>query len=170
MTERQPLSAGYGAIVTALLALATYLLALHNGFAFDDAVLIPRDARVTNGELGALITTSYWKDAAMALYRPLTSLTFGLDWAAADGSAAWFHFTNVLWHMLASVLVYVLLLRYFDVGAALLGAALFAVHPVHVEAVANVVGRAELIAATMVLAGCVAWPRAIVASRGTAST
>ena len=55
MTERQPLSAGYGAIVTALLALATYLLALHNGFAFDDAVLIPRDARVTNGELGALI-------------------------------------------------------------------------------------------------------------------
>ena len=159
MTERQPLSAGYGAMVTVLLALATYLLALHNGFAFDDAVLIPRDARVTNGELGALITTSYWKDAAMALYRPLTSLTFGLDWAAADGSAAWFHFTNVLWHMLASVLVYVLLLRYFEVGAALLGGALFAVHPVHVEAVANVVGRAELIAATLVLAGCVAWPR-----------
>ena len=159
MTERPGLSAGYGAIVTAVVALATYLLTLGNGFAFDDVVLIPNDARVLNGELGTLLTTSYWKDAALALYRPLTSLSFGLDWAAAGGSAAWFHFTNIIWHVLASVLVYQLLLRYFAVAAALLGAALFAAHPVHVEAVANVVGRAELMATTFVLAGCVLWPR-----------
>ena len=159
MTERRPLSAGYGGVVCALLALITYLLALRNGFAFDDVVLIPNDARVINGDLGALLGTSYWKDAAMALYRPLTSLTFGLDWAAAGGSPAWFHFTNICWHMLATVLVYVLLLRYVALGGALLGGALFAVHPVHVEAVANVVGRAELIAATIVLAACVVWPR-----------
>jgi hypothetical protein len=61
--------------------------------------------------------------------------------------------------MAASLLVYALLLRYFTLLGALIGAVLFAVHPVHVEAVANVVGRAELMAATFVLAACVLWPR-----------
>ncbi len=142
-----------------MVALVTYALALHNGFAFDDVVLIPGDQRVQNGQLGLLLSTPYWNDTALSLYRPLTSLTFGLDWAVAAGSAAWFHFTNILWHGAASTLVYALLVRYFGVTAALLGGAVFAAHPVHVEAVANVVGRAELMAATFVLAGCVLWPR-----------
>ena len=159
MTEEKGLSAGYGAIATAVVALLTYVIALKNGFAFDDVVLIPNDARVTNGQLGQLVTTSYWKDAALALYRPLTSLSFGLDWAVSRGSAAWFHFTNIVWHMAASTLVYVLLRRYFTVTAALLGGILFAVHPVHVEAVANIVGRAELMAACFVLSACILWPR-----------
>ncbi|HEY0304229.1 MAG TPA: hypothetical protein VGC44_04610 [Longimicrobiales bacterium] len=159
MNERKELSAGYGAIATAVIALLTYILALKNGFAFDDVVLIPNDARVINGQLATLLTTSYWNDAALALYRPLTSLSFGLDWALADGAAAWFHFTNVIWHALASTLVFVLLKRYFTVTAALVGGALFAVHPVHVEAVANVVGRAELMATSFVLAACILWPR-----------
>jgi hypothetical protein len=159
VNERKELSAGYGAIATAVIALLTYVLALRNGFAFDDVVLIPNDARVINGQLGALVSTSYWNDAALALYRPLTSLSFGLDWFMSNGSAAWFHFTNIVWHVVASALVFGLLNRYFRVGAALLGGALFAVHPVHVEAVANVVGRAELIATSFVLAACILWPR-----------
>ena len=159
MTEEKGLSAGYGAIATAVVALLTYVIALKNGFAFDDVVLIPNDARVINGQLGQLVGTSYWKDAALALYRPLTSLSFGLDWAMSRGSAAWFHFTNIVWHMGASTLVFVLLRRYFTVTAALLGGILFAVHPVHVEAVANIVGRAELMAACFVLTACTLWPR-----------
>ena len=159
MNGSRPLTAGYGAIATAVLALLCYALALRNGFAFDDVVLIPNDTRVTEGRLLELITTPYWQDVALALYRPLTSLSFGVDWFVAQGSAVWFHFTNVLWHMLASVLAYALLLRYFSAIAALAGAAIFAAHPVHVEAVANVVGRGELIATTLVLAACVLWPR-----------
>ena len=158
MNEERTLSAGYGAILTAVVAFLCYVLAFANGFAFDDVVLIPNDARVINGQLGALLTTPYWNDAALSLYRPLASLTFALDWFASDGSAAWFHFTNVLWHVAASVLTYVLLRRFFSVGAAAFGGVLFAAHPVHVEAVANVVGRSELMAATFVLAACVLWP------------
>lgn len=159
MTREKELSAGYGAIATAVVALLTYVLALRNDFAFDDVVLIPNDARVINGRLGELITTSYWNDAALALYRPLTSLSFGLDWFMSDGSATWFHFTNIIWHVAASTLVFALLRRYFATAAAMFGGWLFAVHPVHVEAVANVVGRAELMAATLVLSACLLWPR-----------
>ena len=159
MNQPRALTTGYGAVVTAMIALLCYVLALKNGFAFDDVVLIPSDARVTNGQFVELIATPYWKDVSLALYRPLTSLSFGVDWFIGNGAAAWFHFTNVLWHVMASVLTYVLLVRYFSTAAALAGAVVFAAHPVHVEAVANVVGRGELIAATLVLMACVVWPR-----------
>ena len=158
MTEGRALSAGYGAIVIAVVAFACYVLALGNGFAFDDVVLIPSDPRVINAQLNTLLVTPYWNDAALSLYRPLTSLSFAFDWFIGNGSAAWFHFANIMWHVAASLLTYALLLRYFGVGASLLGAVVFAAHPVHVEAVANVVGRAELMAATFVLGACVLWP------------
>jgi hypothetical protein len=84
-------------------------------------------------------------------------MSFGLDWAISSGAAAWFHFTNVLWHALASVLAFALLTRFFRPVPALFGALVFALHPVHVEAVANVVGRAEPIAATFFFAACLIW-------------
>jgi hypothetical protein len=148
---------GYGAIATAFVAIAVYAVALGNGFAFDDVVVIPGDVRVTGGQLGALLARPYWNDQALSLYRPLTSLSFGLDWSISNGSAAWFHFTNILWHALASMLAFALLTRFFRTVPALLGALVFALHPVHVEAVANVVGRSEPIAATFFFAACLVW-------------
>jgi hypothetical protein len=63
------------------------------------------------------------------------------------GSTAWFHAVNLAWHAAASVAVAALARRWTDWSGALVAGLLFAVHPVHVEAVANVVGRAELMAA-----------------------
>lgn len=157
MNDNRAFAVGYGAVATAMAALLVYAAALHNGFAFDDVVLVSGDPRVLHTRIGALITKPYWNDSALALWRPLTSVTFALDWLVATGSAAWFHFTNVLWHMLASLGAYLLLARYFRPAAALAGGIAFALHPVHVEAVANVVGRAELIAATFFFAACLVW-------------
>ena len=147
---------GYGAIAVALASVLVYAIGLANGFAFDDVVLIPNDARVRDFDLWALIARPYWNDSELGLYRPLTSISFALDWAVSK-SPAWFHFTNMLWHALASALAYLLLGRFFRPGAALIGGLLFALHPVHVEAVANIVGRAEMIAATFFFAACLVW-------------
>jgi tetratricopeptide (TPR) repeat protein len=157
MNDNRELSLGYGVIATALAALLVYALALRNGFAFDDVVLIPNDARVTGAQIGALLTKPYWSDAGLGLYRPLTSLTFALDWTAGSGSTAWFHLSNMIWHALASVGAFLLLAKFFRPAAALAGSMLFALHPVHVEAVANIVGRGELIAATFFFAACLVW-------------
>src|ERR1051325_564269 len=54
---------------------------------------------------------------------------------------------NALWHGLASVLVALLLARALSPAAALAGGLVFALHPVHTEAVAGLVGRAEVLAA-----------------------
>src|SRR3989475_3193801 len=80
-----------------------------------------------------------------SMYRPLTIAAFALD-RAVDG-AAWLHAVNLAWHAAASVAVAALARRLTNNAGALAAGLLFAVHPVHVEAVANVVGRAESMAA-----------------------
>src|SRR5439155_950465 len=83
------------------------------------------------------------------MYRPLVIAGFALDWLL--GSTAWFHTVNLAWHAAASVAVAALARRWTDSTGALVAGLLFAVHPLHVEAVANVVGRAELMAALFTL-------------------
>jgi hypothetical protein len=83
------------------------------------------------------------------MYRPLAIASFALD--RLLGSTAWFHAVNLAWHAAASVAVAALARRWTDWTGALVAGLLFAVHPVHVEAVANVVGRAELMAALFTL-------------------
>jgi protein O-mannosyl-transferase len=142
-------------------AAALYAPALANGFAYDDVALIQVDTRAHSlAGTWRYFVEPYWGTGDLGLYRPLTSLSFALDWALSGGSPAWFHFTNVLWNAAACTLAFLLLSTWFTRSAAAAGALLFLVHPVHVEAVANVVGRAELMAATFVLAALTVWSRA----------
>jgi hypothetical protein len=82
-----------------------------------------------------------------------------VDWAISDGDAQWFHFTNILWNAAAVTLLYLLLSIWVPGAPAIVGALIFAVHPVHVEAVANVVGRAEVMAAVFSLGAMLLWTR-----------
>ena len=84
----------------------------------------------------------------------MTITSFTAEWALWHGSPRGYHAVNILLHALVSLLVLALLARLVSVPAALAGAVFFAVHPVHVEAVANVVGRSELYAAAAVLGAC----------------
>jgi hypothetical protein len=148
----------HAALFAAFTALALYAAGLANGFAYDDVVIIAGDPRIHSlTGIGELLTSGYWRDESLALYRPLTSLSFALDWSIAPDTAAWFHLVNGTLHALATALVTILLARFFAPFAALAGGLLFAVHPVHVEAVANVVGRAELLAACGFLAAVLVW-------------
>src|SRR5437763_439493 len=128
-------------------AVLVYLGALWNGFALDDRPIIALNPLVqaSSGVWQAFLHP-YWPPAfGGQLYRPLAVATYALD-ARLDGSA-WFHLVNLLWHAGASVAVAALARRWAGERSALVAGLLFAVHPVHVEAVANVAGRAELMAA-----------------------
>lgn len=151
-----------GAVATALAALAVYALSLRNGFAYDDVPLIPLDARVHSlGNLRGIVFGPYWPAGGegLAIWRPLTTLSFAVDWALSGGLPAWFHATNTVLNSAACVLAFLLLCELFTPAAALAGALLFALHPVHVEAVANVVGRGEMLAGIPMLAACLLWAR-----------
>ena len=85
-------------------------------------------------------------------YRPLTTLSFALNYHFHGTDPRFYHLVNVLLHGLVSVLVYLLGVQIFRApNAALAGALLFAVHPIHTEVVAWISGRAELLAAVFCL-------------------
>ena len=87
-------------------------------------------------------------------YRPVVFLTFLLDWSLGGGRAYWFHLTVVVWHALVTGLVYLLARQLLDRRFSLeagVAALLFAVHPVHVESVAWIAGRSDVIATAFVI-------------------
>lgn len=165
-------------------AVLVYVNSLWNGFAYDDTWIILRNTRVHDiGDLAGIWLTPYWPSfgSELGLYRPFTIFLFAIQWALGGGAPAVFHAGSVLMHAGACLLVFLLIEHLFSEDAAFGGAMLFAVHPLHTEAVANVVGQAELIVALGVLAACViyvrrpagpevSWPRrlAVFALYGTA--
>ncbi len=142
--------------MVAFLALAAYANSLGNGFAYDDEAIIVKNDRVTEGRVVELLHSPYWPEAAegTGLYRPVTVASYAVEWAVTGGRAFWFHLVNVLLHAGVCLLVLGLAARFLPLLPAAAGAAVFAVHPVHTEVVANVVGRAELYAAALALLAC----------------
>jgi hypothetical protein len=139
----------YGTV--AACAVVCYLGVLWNRFAWDDTFIIVHNELVKAGSgWWRAFAQPYWPpEIGGGMYRPLTLATYVLDWSL--GGPALFHAVNVLWHAAAALLVAHLVHRWAGEAAALTAGVVFAVHPVHVEAVANVVGRAELMATTFTL-------------------
>lgn len=139
------------AVVAGAVAVLAFLNALGNGFAFDDLHILLENPGIQSLETlpGALVRP-YWPGElgkGLGLWRPLVTLAYGLEWALWGENATAFHLVNVLLHGAVTFLVVLLLGGILPVPGAFLAGLLFALHPVHVEAVANVVGMAELQAA-----------------------
>jgi len=145
-------------IVVFMAAVALYLPASQYGFVQDDRAIIASNpaAHSIGAALGAL-DDPYWpRESGAGLYRPMTILSYAIDWTMSGGSAGWLHVMNALWHGLATVLFVCVIARWLPPVAAAGAGLVFAWHPVHVEAVASLVGRAELLAAVGILGAVLA--------------
>jgi Flp pilus assembly protein TadD len=160
--------------VATLLAVAVALslgVSLRGGFVWDDAPLISENRLVQDpSEILNILTSSFWEtgdrhDRFRSFFRPLVSLSYALDYAVWGPRPAGFHLTNLLLHFSCCWLVYRLALAE-GIGpwGALAGAALFAVHPVHVESVAWISGRTDLVCGVFLLGAFLLHRKA--ASRG----
>ena len=152
------------ALLIALLAALPYANAMQAGFVFDDVGVI-RDNPVVQRDPPTAVFTAVYEPGF--LYRPLTMLTYVAN--ARLSPAPWgFHLANVGLHVLVALLARGLAWRLLDTQfAAAVAALLFAVHPVHTEAVTGVVGRAELLAALAAFGTLLALARALdAAGRG----
>ncbi len=143
--------------LVALVAFAVFSNTLSHQFVYDDNSVIvenPRVHQLTNWR--EIVTSPWWP---RGLYRPVTSLTLAANWTLDPGEPSGFHLVNVLLHAIAAALVAVLGARLMGMPGGLAAGLLFAVHPVHVEAVANVVGRAEVLATVFALVAALAYLR-----------
>lgn len=137
----------------ALFAILSSVVGIVNQYTYDDRYIIQLEPSThTLHRWWQVFASSYWpKNAGGDGYRPITILAFKIQWVIGHGSPAVFHAVNILLYAAVSVLVFVLARRLLPFWAAWLAGALFAVHPVHVEAVANVVGQAEVLVALAVV-------------------
>ena len=134
------------AFVVAALAVAASANSIDNGFTYDDVYLIARPPRLhTLAGWWRDFAHTYWpEDAGGDGYRPLTIIAYRLEWAIGAGNPMPFHAVNIALHVAGSVAVFWLGCAVLPLAAAFIAGAIYAVHPVHVEAIANVVGQSEM--------------------------
>ncbi len=140
------------AALAAVVALA-YAPTLRNGLVWDDLLGIADNPRLSS--VGA--ATAYLFGAEGAYYRPLVFLAYAVEHAAWGTAALGYHLTNLFLHLANTLLLLALVRRSGVRGvAALLGAAVFALHPVQTDAVAYVAGRTDLLMTAGALLSCTA--------------
>jgi protein O-mannosyl-transferase len=127
-------------------ALAAFGGSLASGFHFDDYAIF-----------GSVGTHSLWW--CLRQTRPLTYLTFWLNYQAGGENPLGYHAVNLALHVAAVWLLYAALRRLIPAEAALLAAAIFAVHPIQAEAVDYVWGRSIALAAVFCFAAWIEWMR-----------
>lgn len=138
-------------ILLAAIALSflIYGNSIRGNFVFDDMVVVQERPDLKNlGNFFSLFVSPYHPiNPQSSLFRPLTTASYMLNYAVLGNSPAGFHVVNIILHGLCSFLAFMLVLKlsgsrrlaYFSV-------ILFLTHPLHTEAVASIVGRAELLA------------------------
>src|SRR5262249_12058784 len=104
----------------------------------------------------SLFTGSLWRPFDI---RPLTYLTFWVNEKLGDRNPAEFHAANLLLHLISVLLVWDVLNRLMARKAALIAAAIFAVHPIQAEPVNYVFARSTLLATVLCLAVLATWLR-----------
>ncbi|MFN2570377.1 MAG: tetratricopeptide repeat protein [Gemmatimonadales bacterium] len=134
-------------LVAVLVAAVVAAPAIRNEFVADDQwVIAHRQVLEDPPSIGAVLQEPYWpKSFGGVMWRPAVISSFAIDYRVSS-SPHWFHAVNIFWTAIATALFTLLACELAGPSAGLIVGLLFAVHPVHVEAIANVVGRAELMA------------------------
>ncbi|KAF7232552.1 hypothetical protein EG68_11465 [Paragonimus skrjabini miyazakii] len=138
-------------------AILVYLNSLWCGFVFDDVSAIKenQDLRPTTNWTDVFYN-DFWgtpmiQERSHKSYRPITVLTFRVNYLLHELNPVGYHAFNVILHALVTVLLYRLSKERLTLTGALITSLYFAVHPIHSEAVTGVVGRAELLSAAISL-------------------
>jgi tetratricopeptide (TPR) repeat protein len=139
-------------LLLAAAAAIVFMNTLSNEFVFDDKYYI-----VDNSAVTAFSPKQLLQPAGNNVFRPVTIASFAINWATGGTRTAGYHMMNVLLHAAIVLLLYLVLQKLLESTAhatslAFVTALLFAVHPIHAEAVAWIAGRSELLAAGFLLA------------------
>ena len=148
-----------------LLVAVSYFPALSAGFLWDDLILTKATPLHTWSGLAEIWLGSRELSQYEAHYWPLLYTTFWLEHRLWGLAPLGYHLVNLLLHT-GVVLLLWRLLRQMDVPGAWFAAAVFAVHPLHVESVAWVIGRKDILATLFYLSSVLAYIRFVETPRG----
>uniref|UniRef100_A0A8C9VMS7 dolichyl-phosphate-mannose--protein mannosyltransferase n=1 Tax=Scleropages formosus TaxID=113540 RepID=A0A8C9VMS7_SCLFO len=142
---------------------------LRGEFVHDDVWAITNNPDVRPGSsLRAVFSDDFWgkrmaDNTSHKSYRPLCILSFKLNIMLGGMTPLYFHMVNVVLHCaVTALLMYTCKRAVFDDSRlAFLAALLFAVHPIHTEAVSGIVGRADVLACLLFLLSFLSYIRSV---------
>lgn len=143
----------YPQILLIALILLVYIQNLWFDLAYlDDGLIIYADyekinslTKIPNAFLSGYLLDHY--------YRPMILISFIIDTFIAGQSSMMYHLTNVVLHIIFSLLLYNLLIKFsFDKLIALISSIIFSIHPINTNAVSWIAGRNDLIVGVFSLA------------------
>ncbi|XP_022250818.1 transmembrane and TPR repeat-containing protein CG4050-like [Limulus polyphemus] len=144
-------------IGVAVVASLCYLNSIYCGFVFDDvsAIRDNQDLRPQTPFVN-LFWNDFWgtpihKEHSHKSYRPLCVLTFRFNYLLSELEPFSYHLVNVSLHVIACLLFLRITRLFLAESASFVAAILFAIHPIHTEAVTGVVGRAEILSSVFFL-------------------
>jgi protein O-mannosyl-transferase len=152
--RRQYLFAGAILLFTLLL----YIHSLQNGFVDWDDPDYLRDNMAVH-QLGWEQLKTIFSSFYSGNYHPLTTLSYALEYSVSGyHSATLYHFNNLLLHLVNVALVF-WLIRLISQNGLIAGvvAFLFGIHPMHVESVAWISERKDVLYGAFFLAGLISW-------------
>jgi len=152
-------------VVVAVAAFLAFANTLENEFVFDDHLLLNEPSVERLGSIPGYFAGDEGFRATMGrYYRPVVSSLYCVETCVSKllfgrSEPALFHGTNILIHMLVCLVLLRLLIRLFprNVTACLVATLLFAVHPVHTEAVSWISGRTDSLATLFYLLSLLAY-------------
>src|SRR5437879_9675627 len=142
---------GWYVLIPCLAAALVFLPTLRFGFVNDDHAQIENNPQVRSWSyLPRILTTDMWSqkgaDHEGFFYRPLFSVWLLFLYSISGVTTSLWHLASIALHVLTTFLVFKLIDKHLRNNlAASIGALLFAIHPIHIEAVSWVSAANELL-------------------------
>src|ERR1051325_3232462 len=154
-------STRFAFVISCLLVTVCYINSLPNDFVFDDAPIVSSNPAIRNVQPLQFLKSPYWtKQQYLGIYRPFVVFSLSLDYALWKRWAPGFRLTNLALHAVNATLVFSLFSGVAGPGIPpLVAMIVYAVHPVHTEAVTTIVGRSELFSACFFLSAWILFRR-----------
>ncbi|KAM3966715.1 LOW QUALITY PROTEIN: protein O-mannosyl-transferase Tmtc4 [Aphomia sociella] len=160
------------------LSILPFVFSLHGDFVFDDSEAILKNKDISSESWSDPFYNDFWgtnikSNSSHKSYRPLTVLSFRIQYYlnGQELSAVQFKIVNLICHTICCVLVWQsfesmmttlsIHIKYRQINIAYLASILFAVHPIHVEAICGIVGRADIMAAVTFFLSFILYNKAI---------
>lgn len=133
-------------LAAVLLTAVVYIPSLNNGWSDWDDHLYVEHNEVIKDLSGAGVSEMFTTTEVNGSYTPITLLSLGIDWALHANEPKGYHVTNYILHIANVALCFLLIFGLIgDVRGAFLVAAIFGIHPMHVESVAWVSARKDVL-------------------------
>ncbi len=134
-------------LIISVVTFLAFSSSLDNGFTnLDDEFHLTENLTIREFDLQHI--TQIFFSTVNRTYIPLTTLSFAVEYQFFGFDPFGYHLDNLLLHMAVTILVYLLAMRLgLSLSAAFWGALLFGIHPLHVESVAWITERKDVLCA-----------------------